>query len=195
MTAGPGRQRVHPPFAGYNLAAMRGSALVVLVAPMFLQCDGTRPTPVGTTILEIASVDPPGLGARRGPFTTFEKTYAFHDHGPDIDAVGSPAFRLTFEHGPAALSGDGSAGTKQAGALQNLRIVVARNERWAISARCDPPLLRGDPDHAGNETSWIQCPVTIARQDGRVTFTSYVQITASPSVDNGMQYGWGVEVE
>ncbi|HTQ45613.1 MAG TPA: hypothetical protein VMI75_22795 [Polyangiaceae bacterium] len=174
---------------------MRSSALAFLVALVFLQCDGTRPTPVGTTILDVASVDPPGLGSRRGPFATFDKTYAFRDRGPAIDAVGSPAFRLTFEHGPAAFSGDGSAGTKQAGALQNLRIVVARNERWAISARCDPPMLRADLDPSGNETSWIQCPVTIARQDGRVTFTSYVQITASPSVSTGEQVGWGVDVQ
>jgi hypothetical protein len=166
-----------------------------MAACVFLQCDGTRPTPVGTTLVDIASVDLPGLGARRGPFATHDSTYAFRDRGPVIDAVGSPAFRVTFEHGPAALSRDGSAGTKQAGALQKLRIVVAKNERWAISAHCDPPYLRNDLDPAGNETSWIQCPVTIARQDGRVTFTSNVEITASPSVRASGDMNWDVEVQ
>ncbi len=160
-----------------------------------LHCDGTRPTPVGTTLVDIASVDPAGLGARTGPAAAFERKYAFRDHGAAIDAVGAPAFRVTFEYGPAALSGDTPGRGRNALALQNVRIIVTRNERWAISARCDPPTLLDDVSSAGTRTSWMQCAVAISRQNGRVTFTSYVQITASPSVSASRGLEWSVEEE
>lgn len=114
-----------------------------LVAVWLASCDATVPTPAGTTL-----VVSPALAPAEPSSATEERTYRITGA-----LVGRAALKVAVEHG-------------------TLRIVVAENERWAMSARCDAPSAHR-----------VACIVTMTRKNGRLAYRVRIEANGSGRID------------